>query len=256
MKLQDLKIGDIIINRKGQVGMYTVRRNNGYILYQDGGYDDVSYTFNDDLTDIYDGEDYDIMQIYREYFGGMICFSDYDEADLIFNRDEKWKNPNIKEKQCIEITKEKKNVDNDDSISIIAQCFYGNQTGTKINRNKVKQFLLGYIDDSLPISKKELESVNIKTLLVPHTDNIVIVYDEHKEYEYINVDFPEMYKRIGHKYIEKWGEELKPYVSCFIPEINFELHTRCFACRIDDYGKLQSLQNDDYKSFIHYFPIK
>lgn len=255
MKLSDLKMGDIIVNRKGQVGLYTIRKNNGFIIYQDGGYDDVECTFNEDLKDIYDGEEYDIMQVYREYFGNMICFSDYEDADLIFERDEAWKNPNIKEKQKLKDTDKKIQIQEDTHISIITQCFYGNRTVTKIGRNRVKQFLLGHLDDSL-VNPQELELVNIRTILVPNTNHIVIVYDEHAEYEYINTKFPRMYERESAEYLEYWGEELKPYISCSIPEINLELHTRCFACRINANGEFQSLRTDDWKTFIDYFPVK
>jgi len=253
MTLKDLQIGDIIVNRKGQVGLYTIRKNEGFILYQDGGYDDVAFAFNDDLTDKYEGKEYDIMQVYREYFGGMICFTDYEDSDLIFERDETWKNPNIKEKHNLDIIKEQIKVKNKDLISIIVQCYYGNRTGTEINRNEVKKLLMG---DPLKPTQEELDSVNVQTILVPNTKNIVIVYDKNKEDEYVNNTFPQLYAREGADYLERWGEELTPYISCSIPEMNIELHTRCFACRIDEDGILQSLQNDDWKTFIHYFPAR
>jgi len=144
-------------------------------------------------------------------------------------------------------------VKNKDLISIIVQCYYGNRTGTEINRNEVKKLLMG---DPLKPTQEELDSVNVQTILVPNTKNIVIVYDKNKEDEYVNNTFPQLYAREGADYLERWGEELTPYISCSIPEMNIELHTRCFACRIDEDGILQSLQNDDWKTFIHYFPAR
>ena len=91
---------------------------------------------------------------------------------------------------------------------------------------------------------------------VPGTDNIVVVYNKYEEDEYINVDFPRYLKEDGEYYRETWGEELKPHVSCEIPEINFKIHTRCIVCRVDENGVLQSLEEDDVGKFIDYLPLK
>lgn len=62
------------------------------IIYQTGGYDFADPVFDDDLTST-DGEtDFDIMQVYRGY-DEVLSFSDYDEGDLIFERDETWEGP-------------------------------------------------------------------------------------------------------------------------------------------------------------------
>lgn len=44
-------------------------------------------------------------------------------------------------------------------------------------------------------------------------------------------------------------------VSCKIPELNFEIHTRCFACRIDENGDFQSLEAGDGEKYIKYFTV-
>lgn len=142
------------------------------------------------------------------------------------------------------------------TIAIITQAFYGNRTGTTIKAQNVKKFLLGYVDDDLSTSPGELESMNVEYILVPNSDNIAIVYDKHAEDEYINVSFPETYERDGAEYLARWGEELKPHITCEIPEFNFKLYTRCFACRINECGELQSLQENDYLKFIDFFPAR
>ena len=139
------------------------------------------------------------------------------------------------------------------TIRIITQGFYGNRVATEIERENVNFFLKGILSPELfPDGDK---NVNRKIVRVPTTDNIVIVYDKNREDEYVNEEFPEIYARSGAEYKEHTGKEMTMYVSCEIPEINLTLHTRCFACRIDENGELQSLENGDSKYFIDYFTI-
>lgn len=92
MTAKDLKNGDIILQRAGHIGMYIDKDGEGYILYPTSGYDDVDPTYNDDLTDATGDAQFDIMRVYR-YEYGMISFSDYEEGELIFVRDESWIKP-------------------------------------------------------------------------------------------------------------------------------------------------------------------
>lgn len=141
------------------------------------------------------------------------------------------------------------------SISVIAQYFYGNRTGTEIKRDWVDHFLRGHISRTL-FGPKDVQDVVRKVVRVPSTEDLVIVYDQTQEDRYVNEDFPRLYEKEGKDYFDLWGEELKMHVSCEIPEIGFKIHTRCFACRMDENGVLQSLEEDDYKHFIHYLPVK
>lgn len=143
---------------------------------------------------------------------------------------------------------------NEDSIFVICQYFYGNRTGTEINRNEVDYFLRGYISREY-FRTEDIRDVARRIVHVPTSENIVIVYDQTQEDRYTNEEFPEIYARDGAEYLARWGEELKMHVSCEIPEIGFKIHTRCFACRIGEDGVLQSLEKDDYKHFIEYFPV-
>lgn len=72
----------------------------------------------------------------------------------------------------------------------------------------------------------------------------------------VAVDFPELYAWHAEEYRKQTGKELTMHVSCEIPELNFRIHTRCFACRMDADGKLRSLEDGDGKLFIQYFPVK
>ena len=141
------------------------------------------------------------------------------------------------------------------SIFIISQFFYGNRTGTEVERDWVDHFLRGHISRE-HYSPIDVQNVVRKTVRVPGSENIVIVYDQTQEDRYVNVEFPEIYAEDGAEYLARWGEELKMHVSCEIPEIGFKIHTRCFACRMDKNGVLQSLEGDDYRQFIHYFPAR
>lgn len=122
-----------------------------------------------------------------------------------------------------------------EKIFIIAQGFYGNRTATEINKNEVDSFLSGFLSPEL-FSEKD-KTIDRKVVAVPGIDNIVIVYDQNQENENI----------------QEYGEK---YITCTIPAIDFKLHSRCFACRIDDKGELQSLEKGDGEKFIGYFPIR
>lgn len=137
----------------------------------------------------------------------------------------------------------------DDLIFIITQCFYGNRTGTEIRRDDVKSFIRGNLS---PRPGDDFSDVELKTIPVPGDENIVIVYDQTQENEYINVEFPEY----AEEYRQKYGEELRMQVSCSVPELGMELHTRCFACRMDGNGVFRSLEDGDDEKFIDYFPMR
>ena len=143
----------------------------------------------------------------------------------------------------------------ENNIFIISQCFYGNRTGTEISLDGVDHFLRGHLSHE-HCGDNDIQDVVRKIVHIPGNKNIVIVYDQTQEDRYVNEDFPVIYALEGARYLERWGEELKMHVTCEIPETGFKIHTRCFACRIDEAGALQSLEENDYKQFIHYFPIR
>lgn len=256
MTIHDLKTGNIVVNREGTLGVVI---NEFYIIYQNHDRDwmedfleDLSY-FDEDKAE------YDIMEVYEEG-----SFSDYMVNKRLWQRDEDWQRPiKTERKMTIEETKAKikamktarleENATLNKCISVMAQQFYGNRTGTEVNRDEVDYFLRGCLSREV-YKFEDLSDMDRRIVHVPGAEHIVIVYDQTQENEYINVEFPETYKRLSAWYREGTGREMTMPISCEIPEIDFEIHTRCIACRIDKNGVLQSLENDDYKKFIHYFP--
>ena len=101
-------------------------------------------------------------------------------------------------------------------IFIVTQGFYGNRTGLEINRENINSFLRGVVPAEILPNADEI--VDRKVVRVPNTENLVIVYDQNKEDEYVNVRFPEMYARSGAEYKERTGKEMTMYVSCEIPD--------------------------------------
>lgn len=225
--------------------------------YQEIGKDDLDY-FNDDLVDELDDGACDIMEVYR----GGYSFLEIDNDDPApdWCREIGWHRPTAEERRVLEEELEKQRLQQieemrqqaDDRkkgcISIITQCFYGNRTGTEIRRNDVKAFIRGSLS---PMPGEDFSDVVLKTIPVPGNENIVIVYDQTDEDKYIHVKYP----KYAEEYRQKYGEELH-YATCIIPELGIELHTRCFACRIDENGVLQSLEDGDKDKFIDFFPQK
>lgn len=262
MTINELKTGNIIINRGGYAGV--VIKEQDVIIYQELEKDWLS-DFNDDMTYFDDDcTSADIMEVYEEG-----DFYEYYLYDCLYQRDLKWTRPTEKQRRARERKIEKERMKREaqeaaerraaartertDIISIIAQQFYGNRTGTEISRDEIGYFLHGCISREV-FEFEDLSDMDLRTVHIPGAEQIVIVYDQTKENHYVNVEFPETYEEHGEWYREGTGGEMTMHVSCEIPEIGFKIHTRCFACRMDENGVLQSLQDDDYKQFIHYFP--
>lgn len=111
----------------------------------------------------------------------------------------------------------------ENKIYIIAQGFYGNRTATYIEREKVDFFLKGVFSPEL--FPEEDKTVDRKIVRVPNTENMVIVYDQNQENEFI-----------------KKGKT--KHIFCEIPEIGLKLHSRCFACTIDKKCELQNFTSE------------
>lgn len=57
------------------------------------------------------------------------------------------------------------------------------------------------------------------------------------------------------KHKAETGKEFTGYISCVISELQLELHTRCFACRMDPDGTLQSIEGEDIEKVLQYFVL-
>ena len=268
MKKENLLCGDIVVTLSGMLGIVIVDDDcNGYIVFQYDGADDLD---NYDENLVYmngpDEEPDSIMQVYRASWP--LSFLNYDDVYPRYERDVNWFAPTQEEmRKSAEERESKRNaeleqrlnaiqenkenrVQDPNLIFVVAQQFYGNRTGTEIERDKVDYFLHGHLDYSF---KKP--TTDLKIVHVPGSEHVVIVYDQLQEDNYVNVKFPDFYKREGAEYKEHTGKELTMHVSCEIPELNFKIHTRCFACRIDHNGVLQSLAEGDGKFIEKYLTL-
>ena len=99
MTKKDLITGDIIVTRAGHLGV--VLKEQGHILYQEIGMDDLD-DFNEDLTFV--DEDYpdgDIMQVFRGN-----SFIDLNDSIPRWERDGLWNRPTAEEREAEEEKKE------------------------------------------------------------------------------------------------------------------------------------------------------
>lgn len=120
------------------------------------------------------------------------------------------------------------------NIQVVMQSFYGNRTITEIKVEDFDHMLLGILDkEVVDINNYQTDRSIIK---VPHTENIVIVFNKHQEEEY-------------RQYRENDSEQHIPTV--YIPEADVKLYSRCIVCRMND-GCFESLQEKDFDKFMKY----
>lgn len=123
------------------------------------------------------------------------------------------------------------------TIRVMAQAFYGNRTETDIERENLDRFILGYIDNDIAIDGK----IDRTIINIPNADNIVIIYNKYQEEKELNKK---------KELLDNNNYELKPLAV--IPEHAIEIYSRCIACRMNEDGELESLQNEDYKKLVKY----
>lgn len=267
MTKKDLRTGDIIMNRAGLLGVVLTEKN--CILYQVLGNDRLD-DFDDNLIFRHDGfRECDIMAVYRDCnFAHVECYTpDYLRCSRWSRPDEAKRNAykeKLEQKQLkrrvaehfeqLRIAREERarTLTQEDLIEILAQQFYGNKTATEIYKQDINFFLKGILSPEL--FPGEDCTVDRKYIRLPHAEHIVVVYDQNQENRYVNVEFPELFARENQEYREHCGEDIKMHVSCEIPEIGFKIYTRCFACRINSAGEFESLQPEDYRIIVSYFP--
>lgn len=262
MKKNELMNGDIVVLSSGSVAVVIGEGENAYLLYQYGGFEYLDECYDDNLYNEMD-EDM-VMQIFRS--NGCYGLEGVDQEEPLWERDGAWECPTEKEREeqhriAVErheaefkASLERMAEARKDMVFIVAQGFYGNRTGTEIRREDINYFLKGILSPELFAG--EDKTVDRRIIKVPGSENVVIVYDQNQEDKYMNVTFPEMLAEDGAEYFAHTGREMKPWISCSIPEIGVELHSRCFACRIDENGEFQSLEDGDGDVFVRYFPMK
>ena len=126
------------------------------------------------------------------------------------------------------------------SIIIVAQAFYGNRTVTEISEDNMDRFILGYLSNELPITEKIDRSI----IHVPGSDNIVFVYNKYEE---------EKSREDRDRFLEEDNWEMKPLAV--IPEMEISLYSRCIACRMNENGEFESLEEEDFIKFMQYLSV-
>lgn len=119
---------------------------------------------------------------------------------------------------------------NNETIFIISQAFYGNRTGTRIRRENIDRFILGDLTDDFDVT----EPVDRTIILLPGSDNLVLVHNKYQEEERL-VD--------KERALRKDNYILKPVAS--IPEANLDIYSRCMVCRMNADGVFESLGEGD-----------
>ena len=120
---------------------------------------------------------------------------------------------------------------NNETLTIMAQAFYGNRTITTIKADKIDSFILGYIDSSLMDDRDAIDRTIIK---VPNTDNLVIIYNKYEEDKYREDE-----------------DVTRPTV--IMPEKDVTLYSRCIACRLNDDNSFTDITKEDINIINRYF---
>ena len=118
-----------------------------------------------------------------------------------------------------------------DTITIMAQAFYGNRTVTDIKLEDLPYFLLGIFDKSIYTERDRKLDVTVVKLPV---EGCALVYNKYEEEDKMNTG-------------------RKPLAD--VPELNLTLYSRCILCGIDDEGNLTSLVPEKSRVAVQYLSI-
>lgn len=126
-------------------------------------------------------------------------------------------------------------------INVLAQAIYGNRTEIAVKMENFDALMSGWLDYKLFDAKREKIDRTIVHLPNDKSGKVVVVYNKYHEEEEI----------VNKRRLEECGYTEKPL--CSIPELNLEIYSRCFLCRIDDNSELQSVQPEDIELVDNYF---
>ena len=254
MTKKNLLTGDIVVLRNGNVAVVIQNEKEEYLLFQSGGWESLD-DYSEDMVYLYsDADEVDaIMKVYRSVSSG-ISFSDFEEEALIFERDLTWEENSEDNTASFTVTSYQRMAHENQKIHIVAQQFYGNGTHTTIDLADVDYFLRGILEPQL--FPHNADSVIRKVVRIPNNEHIAVVYDQHQEALYVNDEFPAYYASEAQAYRDVTGHELTMPVTCKIPEIGLELHTRCFVCRVDAHNQLCSLESSDIQIVNRYLTLE
>lgn len=122
-------------------------------------------------------------------------------------------------------------------ISIIAQAFYGNRTGTDIRREDIDRFILGYQSDDLAVT----EPIDRTIIHLPGSDNLVLIYNKYQEEDRLEVK---------ERALREDNYVIKPLAT--IPQMGLEVYSRCIVCRMNTDGVLENLGEGDFDIWDRY----
>lgn len=114
---------------------------------------------------------------------------------------------------------------------------YSGITGMPMTeRDAVDYLVVGYT--GRPRRLFGFDTIQRDVIVVPGTENLLIIYNQYYEDEYK----------------EKLKGHMQPIIK--IPELDFELYTRCYVCRQNEKGELCSIENGDGQRIAQYIPEK
>ena len=221
----DLKTGDIVVSRDKSAGLVITQKNA--IIYPSGGYDEIDWSFNDDLTST-EEDAYDIVRVYRTMDCNALGYTNYEEdGDLVFESPTADEPPHpIQRPQPPETPKHK-------LATVLAQAFYGNRVITEVYADDDLLNLKNFISGNCSLA---LQNGDIDLEIIPLAENVAVVYDKISEDKKLKRDNLEKYKPL-----------------CKIPEKNMVIYSRCVLCRFKSENELESLKSDDIELVKDYF---
>lgn len=245
MKKNELQNGDLVVMRRGGIGVVIDNGEESLLLYVSGGFEVLDDYYDDDMVD--DADDDAVMQVFRPE--GRFGFEGIDEEMPIYERDPAWTRPisegeakireiaRAREEERAAQWRAQAEENRKNLITIITQAYYGNRTATEIRRDEMDRFILGYQSSSLPVE----EPIDRTILHLPGSDELVLIYNRFAEE-----------KRLEDKevYFKEYGCTLTPLAT--LPEMGLELYSRCIVCRMTAEGRFESVMEDDYEIWGRY----
>ena len=241
MKLQDLKTGDIIVNRDEEVGIIIAEKKS--IVFQDA-FSEYYSNYTEDLLAVGGNRGEDIMAVYRDE-EDVLEFSEYNLAcNPIYERHDniKWS----RKAYCAEKKKlEEEEMKNRLPICYgVIQAYYGNRTGINFTEESVDKLIMGSPNVHFWEVYKKEGKVDRSMIPIPGEEGLVLLYNKYQE-EKTLVEKEEWYQKEG--YVQKPLAE--------ISELNIKLYSRCLACRVDEENKVASLREEDYEKVMKYLAM-
>ena len=119
-------------------------------------------------------------------------------------------------------------------IRVMTQEFYGNRVETKIEKDLIDWFILGWVGEEGAKNGKRLgddEFLAREEINIPNTDYVMIYNPKMEEFRIDDI---------------KSGLE-KDYILGYIPEKGINIYSKCLICRRGKDGELESLVGDDFE---------